>query len=158
MAAQIPTASGFGRLRAPDRQTVVERLRTVLAAADSTVVHCCAARPPVSVFVDAGAGALSLDGAVLTPYDDDDIGLAVEDGLQLLLGLVPSLDADLSDLDARMAPAKQLWRRLGFASERMPTTVVPTPSCGLAGASPTYAVAALQACVEMARRMGEEPE
>jgi methionine synthase II (cobalamin-independent) len=158
MAAQIPTASGFGRLRAPDRQTVVEQLRVVLSTCDHTVVHCCAPRPPVAVFRDAGAGSLSLDVTMLAPQDDDDLGAAIENGAGLLLGLVPGTDADLSDLAARMEPAKALWRRLGFAPDRMPEAVVVTPSCGLAGASPSYARRALAACVEMARRLGEEPE
>ncbi|MDT7545326.1 MAG: hypothetical protein QOE99_1436, partial [Actinomycetota bacterium] len=64
----------------------------------------------------------------------------------------------LSDLAARMEPAKALWRRLGFAPDRMPEAVVVTPSCGLAGATPSYARRALAACVEMARRQWEEPE
>ena len=158
MAARIPTASGFGRLRAPDRQVVLERLRTVLGSAEHTVVHCCSASPPISVLVDAGAGGISLDAAVLTPRDDDEIGLALEAGCGLLLGLLPATDADLSDLDERLAPAKQLWRRLGLEPDRMPGSVVVTPACGLAGASPSYARRALTACTELGRRMGEEPE
>jgi methionine synthase II (cobalamin-independent) len=158
LAAQIPTASGFGRLRAPDSQTAADHLRTVLAAADHTVVHCCAPSPPVELLRRAGAGAVSLDASVLTPRDDDAIGSVIEDGAGLLLGLVPGVDADLSDLTARMEPARALWHRLGFDAERLPETVVVTPSCGLAGASPSYARAALVACVELARRMGEQPE
>jgi hypothetical protein len=137
---------------------VVERLRTALSVCEHTVVHCCAPRPPVAVFRDAGAGSISVDAAMLAPRDDDDLGVAIESGAGLLLGLAPGTDVDLSDLAARMEPAKVLWRRLGFASERMPQVVVVTPSCGLAGASPSYARRALAACVEMARRMGEQPE
>jgi methionine synthase II (cobalamin-independent) len=158
LTAQIPTASGFGRLRAPDRQTARERLRTVLAVADQTVVHCCAPQPPVGLLTDAGAGAVSVDASLLTPRDDDDLGVAVERGLRLLLGLVPGTDVDLSDLSSRMRPATELWRRLGFPAEQLPDTVVVTPSCGLAGATPSYARAALAACVEIARRLGEAPE
>jgi methionine synthase II (cobalamin-independent) len=157
LGAQIPTASGFGRLRAPDTATATERLRTVLAGPGHTIVHCCAPRPPVDLLRAAGADAVSLDLAVLTERDDDQIGLAVEGGAGLLLGLVPGVDADLSDLGARMAPLTTLWRRLGFPPERLPETVVVTPACGLAGASPPYARAALAACAELARRMGEAP-
>ena len=158
LAAQIPTASGYGRLRAPDAATATDRLRTVLAVADDTVVHCCAASPPVALLRAAGAGALSLDAAVLTPRDDDAIGTAVEQGAGLLLGVVPGVDADLSDLTSRMEPVRTLWRRLGFAADLLPEAVVVTPACGLAGASPAYARDALAACVEIARRLGEAPE
>lgn len=157
LSAQIPTASGFGRLRAPDQQTAVERLREVLGVAEHTVVHCCAPRPPIELMRRAGAGSLSLDAAVLTPYDEDELGLVIETGAGLVLGLVPGTDADLSDLAARMLPARALWHRLGFAPELLPESVVVSPACGLAGASPLYARAALVACRELARRLGEEP-
>jgi methionine synthase II (cobalamin-independent) len=158
LTAQIPTASGYGRLRAPDAATATDRLRTVLEVANDTVVHCCAPSPPIGLFRDAGAGAISLDAAVLTPRDDDAIGLALEEGAGLLLGLVPGVDADLSDVASRMEPVKALWRRLGFAAEMLPVAVVVTPACGLAGASPAYARSALATCVEIARRLGEAPE
>jgi hypothetical protein len=158
LAAEIPTASGFGRLRAPDKQTAAERLRTVLGVAEQTVVHCCAPRPPVALLTDAGAGAVSVDAALLSPRDDDDLGSAVEQGVRLLLGLVPGTDADLSDLSGRMRSATDLWRRLGFPADQLPDTVVVTPACGLAGASPSYARGALAACAEIARRLGEAPE
>jgi methionine synthase II (cobalamin-independent) len=158
LAAQIPTASGFGRLRAPDRPVAVERLRTVLAVTEATVVHCCAARPPLDLLRASGAGALSLDLSLLTARDDDELGGAVEDGMGLLLGVLPGTDADLADLAGALAPVKELWRRLGFAPERLPATVVVTPACGLAGATPAYARKALEACRELARRLGEEPE
>jgi methionine synthase II (cobalamin-independent) len=158
LAAQIPTASGFGRLRAPDSTVATDRLRVVLDVAGETVVHCCAPSPPVGLLRAAGAGAVSLDGAVLTPRDDDAIGEALEQGAGLLLGVVPGVDAELSDLDARMEPVKTLWRRLGFPAGMLPTAVVLTPSCGLAGASPAYARRALATCTEMARRLGEHPE
>jgi hypothetical protein len=145
-------------LRSPDSETAAARLRTVLSVTEHTVVHCCAPSPPIELLQRAGAGALSLDASLLTPRDDDAIGSAVEQGAGLLLGLVPSTDADLSDLTARMAPAMSLWRRLGFEPDLLPSTVVVTPSCGLAGSSPSYARKALVACVEMARRMGEAPE
>jgi methionine synthase II (cobalamin-independent) len=158
LAAKIPTASGFGRLRAPDAETAAARLRTVLDVAEHTVVHCCAPRPPVELLVRAGAGAVSVDAGLLTPYDDDAIGAAVEQGCGLLLGVVPGVDADLSDLAERMQPVRTLWQRLGFDPSLLPAAVVVTPSCGLAGASPSYARSALAACVEIARRLGEQPE
>jgi methionine synthase II (cobalamin-independent) len=158
LAARIPTASGYGRLRPPDTTTATARLRTVLEVAGDSVVHCCAPAPPVALFREAGAGAVSLDAGVLTPRDDDALGHALEEGAGLMLGLVPGIDADLSDLDARMEPVKALWHRLGFALEMLPHVVVVTPACGLAGASPAYARRALAACTEMARRMQEAPE
>lgn len=157
LRAGIPTASGFGRLRSPSSQRVREVLASVLAVADDTVVHCCAAAPPVELLVGAGAGAVSVDATLLTPRDDEAIGTAVEQGRGLLLGVVPAVDTRL-DLAAVAEPVRVLWRRLGFDPARLPGTVVVTPTCGMAGAGPGHAREALTACTEIARRLGEEPE
>jgi len=165
----IPTASGFGRLRSPSRQRVREVLAAVLSVCDDTVVHCCAQDPPLELISQAGAGALSVDATLLGPRHDEAIGLAVEAGLGLLLGVVPSVDDKRrvdqrgsdrrpSDPSAVLDPVRVLWRRLGFDPDRLPGAVVVTPQCGLAGASPAHARAALGACTEMARRLGEQPE
>lgn len=149
----IATASGFGRLRAPAASRAVEVLARVLAVAEHTVVHCCAPGVPVTLLRKAGAGAVSLDATLLTPRDDDQLGEAVEAGTGLLLGVVPATGTPTSDLAARMAPVQELWRRLGQAPDRLPSTVVVTPTCGLAGATPAQARSALEACVEIARRL-----
>lgn len=156
----IPTASGFGRLRAPSAERAVAVLTRVLAqpGAVDTVVHCCAAQPPVSLLRRAGAGAVSIDATLLTPRDDDPLGEAVEGGSGLLLGVVPSLDAALPDVSAMAGPVRGIWRRLGQSPERLPATVVVTPTCGLAGASPGHARRALEASVQIARRLAEAPE
>ncbi|HST65821.1 MAG TPA: methionine synthase, partial [Mycobacteriales bacterium] len=59
LTAQVPTASGFGTLRAVPEQVVRAGLTDVLDAATDagavrTVVHCCASRPPVGLFREAG--------------------------------------------------------------------------------------------------------
>ena len=157
----VPTASGFGRLRSPDRQRVRDVLAAVLSVTEDcadSVVHCCSAQPPVELLHEAGAGAVSVDATRLTRRDDDALGVAVEGGSGLVLGVVPALDARLSDLSAIMEPVRVLWRRLGFEHDRLPTTVVISPTCGLAGAGPEHARQALAACTEIARRLGEQPE
>src|SRR3954468_411372 len=66
LTGALPTASGFGRLRAVEEPVVVDGLSTVLeavrgAGAVATVVHCCADAPPVPVLARTGTDALSLD-------------------------------------------------------------------------------------------------
>ena len=156
LGARVPTASGYATLRAPEPSRAAEVLRTVLAAGPTTVVHCCAPSPPVELLRRAGASAVSVDATLLTPRDDDPLGEAVEAGTGLLLGTVPARDAVLSDLSATMAPAAALWRRLGLSAEALSTAVVVTPTCGLAGATTAGARRALQACVEIARRLPEQ--
>ena len=159
LAGGVPTASGFGRLRAVTAERATAALAAVLdqSAAADTVVHCCAPSPPVELLRKAGAGAVSLDATLLTPRDDDVLGEAVEGGGGLLLGVVPAVDGPGHDLGSMVRPVQELWRRLGQPAESLGRTVVVTPTCGMAGATPGHARRALEASVEIARRLGEEP-
>jgi methionine synthase II (cobalamin-independent) len=160
LAGAVPTASGFGRYNALDPATARDRISAVVAPLATAGVlvgaHCCARRPPLGLLREAGATFLSFDATLA--LDEDAVGEAVEAGTRLMAGLVPSTDAVLSDLAATVDPVRSLWRRLGFAAERLAEVVVVSPTCGLAGASPDYARTALSRCVEAGRVLREEPE
>jgi methionine synthase II (cobalamin-independent) len=157
LSGRVPTASGYGVLRAIEEQAAQDALRFVLAAVPDAfcVVHCCSARAPVELLRGAGARAVSLDAGLLP--DEDVLGEAVEAGTALWLGLVPATDQGTGPLEPkRLAdPARALWRRLGFPDEQLRRQVVVTPTCGLAGASPGYARAALRAARDTARELAE---
>jgi methionine synthase II (cobalamin-independent) len=156
LAGDISSVSGLRRLRAVEPQVAEDGLRRVLAATDAyPLVHCCAGTVPYGLIRAAGARAISVDAALIPTRNDDVIGEAVEDGIGLLLGVVPGTDAELPALAQTLRPVRGLWRRLGFRPERLPEQVVLTPSCGLAGASPGYARAALARCREAARMLYE---
>jgi methionine synthase II (cobalamin-independent) len=110
------------------------------------------------LFRDAGAGAVSVDASRLGPADDEALGTAVEAGTALWLGVVPSTDAELGDLGDTVRKVRGFWNRLGFAPALLPGSVLLTPACGLAGASPAYARAALARVREAARAIAEDPE
>jgi hypothetical protein len=158
----VPTASGFGTLAAVEEPVVQTGLADVLAAAAgagaaATVVHCCAARPPVGLFRAAGARALSVDATLLGGLDEE-LGTAVEAGVSLWLGVVPGVDAELGDLGDTVRAVRRLWTRLGFPLADLAASVVPTPACGLAGASPPYARAALRRVRDTGRALADDPE
>ncbi|MGS2640766.1 methionine synthase [Streptosporangium sp. G12] len=153
----VPTASGFGRLAAVDRQIVADRLGAVLPEGTFTVVHCCAPGVPFGVLRTAGVGGVSLDAHLMRRRDEDAIGETVEAGTALFLGVVPGADTRLPDVDVVAEPAVGLWRRLGFPASTLASQVVLTPACGLAGASPAYARAALAACRKAARVLQDDP-
>jgi methionine synthase II (cobalamin-independent) len=161
LAGTVPTASGFGRLPAVEAPIVTERLRTVLrgVAADGVypIVHCCAPNVPITLIRDAGARGVSLDAALLRRQDEDPIGEAIEAGTAFFLGVVPGTDARLPDIGVVAKPALELWRRLGFPPSTLADQVVLTPTCGLAGASPRYAKAALAKCREAAKVLRDDP-
>ena len=159
LTGQVPTASGWQRLRAVDRQVAEDRLRALIDGLGVPVaVHCCAPQPPLALLRRAGAAAVSLDLSLLTERDDDAVGEAVEDGLVLLAGVVPAVEPGLSDPAGSVSGVRTLWRRLWLDPALLSRHVVVTPSCGLAGASPAYARLALSHSVTAARSLADNPE
>jgi hypothetical protein len=156
MAGRVPTESGLSAYPAVDGVDAASTLRTVIEAVGvPVVVHSCAPDVPLRTLRDAGAAALSLDLGLLK--DLDPLGEAIEAGLGLFAGAVPTLpDAGSAAPDGKIAAerVRKLWQRLGFPLARLEQVVV-TPACGLAEASPAYARAALTACREAAKRLAE---
>ncbi|MBN1093623.1 methionine synthase [Blastococcus sp. TML/M2B] len=151
----LPTASGFGRLPAVPAEVVEQELRAVVTGLPApVVVHCCAPRMPLGLFRAAGAAGLSFDLGVV--QDLDAVGEAVDAGVHLLAGVVPGTDAALPSPKATASRVRGWWRELGFSAEALPDAVTLTPSCGLAGASPAYARAAMTHLREAAEQLQPE--
>jgi methionine synthase II (cobalamin-independent) len=144
-----------------DRQVVESALRDVVAVNEGhgpVVVHSCAPDVPFALLRRAGAAGISFDFGLLTERDEEQIGEAVEGGTRLLVGVVESTDVPLSDPAGSVMGVRTLWRRLGLNPGTLAESLVVTPSCGLAGASPAYARAALAHCVKAARSLANNPE
>ena len=178
---EVPTASGLSRLRPVEAETLRERLAQVIASTGKyTVVHSCSTAVPFGLIRTAGADALSFDLSQLRRGEEDAVAEAAEAGLGLLTGVMPAVpapDAGTTGPTGTVAPgdgsaeARQaaervirLWRRLGLPLETCPEQAVITPACGLAGASPGQARAALTRCreagsmlAELIEETGEEP-
>ncbi|RSS72773.1 methionine synthase [Streptomyces sp. WAC06614] len=159
LSGRVRTASGYRTYRAVDRQVVEASLRDLFAVHDGeVVVHTCAPDVPFALLRRAGASAVSFDFSLLTERDDDALGEAVESGMRLFAGVVPGTDVALSDPAGSVMGVRKLWRRLGLAPGTLAESVVVTPSCGLAGASPAYARAVQAHCVRAARSLADNPE
>ena len=144
-----------------DRQLVEATLRDVIgvhAEHGAVVVHSCAPDVPFALLRRAGATGISFDFTLLTERDDDMIGEAVEGGTKLLVGVVPTTEGALSEPAGSVMGVRTLWRRLGLRPGLLADVVTVTPACGLAGASPAYARAALTHCVRAARSLADNPE
>jgi methionine synthase II (cobalamin-independent) len=160
LAGRVPTASGLNVVRALEPVTVTQLLGAVLSAAGaaaSTVVHCCAERPPFREIADAGAAAVGFDLSLLRNADVDVIAELAESGVALLVGALPTSPAQRL-VSGPPLPARQtaeavagLWHKTGLAPGLLAVQVVITPACGLAGVSPAAARAALEHCQEAAR-------
>ncbi|MFX4291467.1 methionine synthase [Streptomyces bohaiensis] len=163
LGGRVRTASGYRTYRAVDRVVVADTLRSLVeAAGDSpTVVHSCAPDVPFALLRRSGAAGFSFDLSLITERAYDAIGEAVEDGITLFTGVLPGDGADpagLSDPAGTVSGVRSLWRRLGLSPALLTESVVITPTCGLAGASPAYARAALTHCARAARSLADNPE
>lgn len=156
LAGQVPTPSGYGTVRALDRPVAETALAGLLsvAAEGYRVVHCCGAEVPYELLAAAGASAVSVDASLIRDDQLDAIGSLVDGGTALWLGVVPGTDAQLSLAGAR-EPIRQLWNKLGFAPQLLAERVVPTPSCGLAGASIPYVRRAISVLREVGAALRE---
>jgi methionine synthase II (cobalamin-independent) len=155
LAGAVPTASGLSRLAAVEADTVRERLAEVLASVRRyTVVHCCATTVPFGIIRAAGADAVAFDLSQLRRGEEDGVAGAAEAGMGVLVGAVPAVPESGGGRDTAERVVR-LWRRLGLSPASCREQTVITPACGLAGASPAQARAALARCREAAAMLPE---
>jgi methionine synthase II (cobalamin-independent) len=156
LAGRVPTESGLRTLRRVAASTVESALRGVVDAVDCPVVlHCCAPGAPLRLFRDAGALAVAVDLSLIGERKDalDQLGELLDGGLGLFAGAVPTTGSRPPSAVSAADTVMAAWRRIGLPSETLASQVVVTPACGLAGATASYAKAALAACVEAGRRL-----
>ncbi len=158
LAGRLRTISGFGRLPAVEATTAEQGLRTVLAAAEqagaaSTAVHCCAADVPLQLLRGTGTRAIAVDLSLLDARAWESVAVAVEAGITLWAGVVPTSGA-LPPVGELVDAVRRPWQQVGLPLADLAGVVV-TPACGLAGSSPDHARAAITRCVETAHELAE---
>lgn len=151
----VPTASGFGRHRTvhpPEASAALEAVLDAIADAGAEPwVHSCAADVPWALVADAGARGLSVDHDMLGAKDLDVLAQALDDGLVVALGVVPSTDPVAVPSDAVLTERVLRWLdMLGLDPAGVGERLVITPSCGLAGASPDWSRRALSLSSDVA--------
>jgi methionine synthase II (cobalamin-independent) len=152
----VPTQSGVSRLAAIEADTARDRLNQVLGATPGyTVVHCCATTVPFGIISRAGADGLAFDLSQLRRGEADEVAEVAEAGLGLLTGAIPAVADEPGGAQETAERVLRLWRRLGLPLATAADQAVITPACGLAGASPAQARAALTRCREAAAMLPE---
>lgn len=156
LLGRVPSFSGMRTIAPVPEHEATALLREVVERVGVPVVlHCCADRPPVALARAAGVAGISIDLTLVGPELDDELGEALEDGVALLAGVVPSTDADLSEPADTVEVVRRLWSRLGLDPDVVPRPLV-TPTCGLAGASPGHARRALALAREAAGTLADD--
>jgi hypothetical protein len=180
IAGNVPTASRLNRLPVPETSDVEAGLGSIISSARAfTLVHCCALSVPFGIIKGAGADGVGCDLSMLAQTEEDGLAEAVEAGLGIVAGVVPATgtpgapEPPAAERAARAVTA--LWQRMGWPVARnggagpgggagpasgagpagVPAQVVLAPGCGMAGATPDYARAAMERCREAARLLPE---
>lgn len=160
LEGRIGTASGLSTYAAVDPQRAGTVLGRVLAAATAggaqPGVHCCAARPPIGLMLAAGAAFLSVDIRDAAPGLDLELGALLESGAGLVAGSIPALGSGTLSDTAASAPLRALLHRLGLEDPRHLRSVAVSPTCGLAGATPSWSRTALTACAAVGRVLRQD--
>ncbi|KRE57242.1 methionine synthase [Phycicoccus sp. Soil748] len=157
LAGHLPTASGYGSLRAVDPQRAMNGLRDVLAAAGErpTVVHCCDRAVPLPLLRATGVGAVAMDVTDLTPQRWESVAATTEEGVALWAGCLATDGSGTTKAAAQLV--ERGWRDAGL-SPRGLADVVATPTCGLAGLTPQGAWGVQRRAVEVAAEWTERAE
>lgn len=148
----IPSPSGWGALPPVPVGRVAATLQQVRSEVPApTVLHSCAGLP-LAVARDAGFEAVSWDAS--GGWDQggaDQVAETVESGVRLLAGLVAAPD---EAADAVWERLQQSWGRTGLGRASLQHLSV-TPTCGLAGSTPSAARRILAVCREVQRRIDD---
>jgi methionine synthase II (cobalamin-independent) len=103
--------------------------------------------------------AVSVDTRTLEAADLDAIAEFVESGRAVVLGVVPSSTPARSPAVEEVAAAVvAITDRLGFGRSALRDRVGVTPACGLAGATPQWARAAIELARRAAEAFAEDPD
>ena len=165
LTGALPTASGFGRVRAVDTQDVLRGLQTVTGAyAGQTLIHCCDPAAAIPVLRQAGADALALDLTDASPARWESVAATMEAGVRIYAGLLPTGSNGSAGATGSGAPnmtgsVRDSARRLLDQADRVGipgdllAAVVVSPACGLAEAGREAAIATQRAAVDLAEEL-----
>jgi methionine synthase II (cobalamin-independent) len=97
---------------------------------------------------------VSVDLDVLAAAAYDELGTALDAGERVFLGVVPAAEPTTIPTDSQVVErVLRLLDMLGFDPDEVAGQLVLTPSCGLAGATPSYAREALSLVRNSASRL-----
>lgn len=156
LEGSLPTASGYGRVRAVDAQVVAGGLRDLLAAQTaSTMLHSCHPRTPLPLLRAVGATAVAIDLVDASPSRWESVAATLEAGTGVVAGVLAT-DGSTSDAQAHRSLVDGL-ERAGVSLDSVPGLLV-APACGLAGLTPQGAQRVQRSALDTARRLLEEME
>jgi methionine synthase II (cobalamin-independent) len=160
LGGQLTGVTALSPVAALDEAVAGALLDTCVAAAGADVaLHSCAPELPWDLLQRSTIGALSVDVDTLRAEDLDSIAAFVESGRTVVLGIVPATAPERRPSAEEVAAAVvAVTDRLGFGRSALRDRVGVSPACGLAGATPQWARAAIGLAHKAADAFAEDPD
>lgn len=166
LSGTLPTQSGWSRLRPLEEPQVRawhrELAESISAGSGLPWMHSCSPTWPLELAHAAGYRGISGDMALLRDRDEDALAAAIEAGVTLVAGIVPTADAQLQSRprteEATIEPIRSRFRRIGFPDALLARSVVVTATCGLGHTSTRSARVAIDRTREAARILSDTLE
>lgn len=152
VSGHLSGVSILSPVAAIDSVVAAELLDTCAAAGADVLMHSCAAGLPWNVLRRSAIDAVALDVREASGVDYDGIAEFIDSGRTVLLGLIPGTAPTRCPSAEQIAvAAAAITDRIGFPRAVLAERIGVTPSCGLAGATVSWA----RTAVELARKTAE---
>ena len=160
LAGRLTGVTALTPVHPVDETVTVDLLDECVAAVGGEVaVHCCAADVPWESLCRSMIHAVGIDSSALDQTSLDGLGEFVDSGRTVMLGIVPSTSPERTPSAEQLAEAAaKITDRLGFPRRFLAERIGVTPACGLAGATPEWARAAIELAQKSADAIAEDPE
>lgn len=160
LAGRLTGVTALTPVHPVDERVTVDLLDECVAAVGGEVaVHCCAADVPWESLCRSMIHAVGIDSSALDQTSLDGLGEFVDSGRTVMLGIVPSTSPERTPSAEQLAEAAaKITDRLGFPRRFLAERIGVTPACGLAGATPEWARAAIELAQKSADAIAEDPE
>lgn len=160
LGGHLTGVTALSPVRPLDQQVASALLETCVKGVGAEVVlHSCASDLPWDLLQRSSISALSVDAGTLRAADLEHIAAFVESGRTIVLGVVPARAPEQRPSAEEVAAAVvAVTDRLGFGRSALRDRVGVTPACGLAGATPQWARAAVELARKAAEAFAEDPD
>lgn len=155
LSGAVSTASGLTALPPVQVMEVESVLADFVAGVHAhdvpVVIHSCAKPVPFDVWRKIGVDGWSFDTSFVDAASYDFLGQALDSGVALLLGAVPTTRQ--VQPDSVVSSVVRLQHELGFADDTWLPAIGVTPACGLATLTPATARAVIDTVSAAARTL-----
>jgi methionine synthase II (cobalamin-independent) len=160
LGGQLSGVTALNPVPSLDEAAAEALLKTCVEVVGGHVVlHSCAADVPWDLLGRIGIDAVSIDVKTLQAADMDGMAAFVDSGRTVVLGVVdssaPERRPSVEEVATRVVAVTD---RLGFGRSPLSGRVGVSPACGLAGATPGWARAAVGLARDAADAFAQDPD